>query len=304
MFPTVRAAKIRLPLGSAEAWSVLVSPLASEALTRLAFFAYVRRMHTVRGLLSTVAVTLAVCALGGCGGSGSPGVAQVGHAKIVQATVEHWARAFAGQAIIIDDGIPAPRALLTNLADERQCAADAAPLAARARLSVVAVNRKPAPTVAQLRSGCRELYASARRQATEYLISVQEALVEAEKYGIKVSAQDAQRYLTHWEQATLAAPGELGKYLADRGWTLTDELFDAKRAVLWQRLTQHIRKVADTSGGGETAYADLLRANAREVTKLTRCSAAYMVSSCNGYRAPAHPELSLAVAAERLISGG
>ena len=258
-------------------------------------------MHAIRTTLGTVAVAFVLCALGGCGGSGPPTAVQLGDAKIAQTSVEHWTKALAGQAFVVDDGLPAPPAVLANLANSSRCATNVAPLVEKVR-SASKASGKPA-TAAQLQARCHALYASAKQQATEYLISVQVALAEADKYGIKVSPADARRYLTNWKKTALANPSEFGKYLANRGWTLADELFDAKRSVLWLKLTQHLHGLAVASGGGEKAYADLLRTNAQQLAKQTRCSVAYMVPGCSGYRVPAHPLSSLAVAAERLVSG-
>jgi hypothetical protein len=260
-------------------------------------------MHTVRSLLGAGVVALLLFAFSGCGSSGPAAVVQVGDAKIDQANVEHWAKALTGQAFTVDDGIPAPRGVLANLASQARCAASAAPVAETARRASKVARLKPPATAAQLRERCSALYASAKQQATEYLISVQEALAEADKYSIKVSPADTQRYLTRWKQANFTEPDGFAKSLVDRAWTLSDAMFDAKRAVLWLKLTQHLRKLADASGGGEKAYADLLRTNAQEVANVTRCNAGYVVTGCKGYRPSSKPSLSLAVAVEHLVGG-
>jgi hypothetical protein len=256
-------------------------------------------------LLLAGAIALSLVVLpGGCGGKGSDpnAVVRVGDTSITRASIDHWARALAGQAFVIHGGIPAPRGVLVDLANDARCATDAASVAGSVKPLVKPAHPKPPPTAAQLRAQCRELYKSARREATEYLISVQGALLEADKYGMKVSPADVQKYLVQWQRAESMGPGGLHKYLAERGWTLADELYEAKRSVLWIKLTQHIRRLVGSAGVDGKAYADLLRGNARQVITQTHCHAAYMVQGCRGYR-PGRRGLSLAVAVEDLVSG-
>lgn len=246
--------------------------------------------------LSAAAAFVIAGAISGCGDSQRASVVvHVGKSSITQASVEHWAKALTGQSFATHAGIPAPRAVLATLTSPARCAASAAPVAAHA---------KPVPSAAELRTMCRTLYKSAKLQATEYLLSVQTALAEARKYGVSVSAHDVQKYFTQWRQGALSSSAALRQYLTERGWTLADQLYDSKRAVLWIKITQHVHKVASSLGGGERTYVGLLQRNTRELVAETRCRVGYVVQGCKGYRSTPNGRLSLSVAVEQIVEGG
>jgi hypothetical protein len=137
---------------------------------------------------------------------------------------------------------------------------------------------RPKPSAALLRTKCKELSEVIKLQALKYLVASQQSIALAADQGITVSDEEVKQWFERKKAAQFSTDAEFRQYLADRGWTLGDDLFLVRQNLISNKLRQK------AAAGGSRVLAQLERAE-RDWTTKTTCHAGYVVEGCKQYNA-------------------
>jgi hypothetical protein len=237
-----------------------------------------------RPLLPALASCLALLALAlsACGDSSdSLTNVQGSSASITKPMLDHWMRALAGADFRSTIGTKGPRGLVSEPADEGECAEAAKKIVPRSFTGKLKL------TGEQIKRKCQQLHDAVKAQALSFLLSVQWTVAEGAEQGLHVSDADLHREFARSRGALYPTEADLQKYLAERQWTLSDVLYQLKRAVLVTRILPKFQQRVKRAGGGEAVYAKLALERYQGLIAKTTCRAGYVVQGCKGYREPA-----------------
>lgn len=257
----------------------------------------------LRPSFALVATALALTAFTACGGSSSHtipsnSVALVGATPISKTTLDHWMHSMVGGDFWERFIKRAPAGLVSEPADYAACEA-------AARTLIAEGTHKLHFTPAQVAQKCRQLYFAIREQALQFLINVSWRVNEGRENGITVSDAETSNYAKQYIAKFYPNPGEYEKYLANREWAPSDDLYQVKRNLL----TTKLREKIEGTGAGEkrketpqvrTRYIDYVEGHIGKRTAETRCRAAYVVSMCRGFREAGSPPAPVAILEEFL----
>jgi hypothetical protein len=258
--------------------------------------------HGLRSLGRAIALLAAILALAlglsACGG-GADGktIATVGHAKVSQATINHWMTVVLGgdYAAALDER--APDGLVSDPVDYSRCASVAARI-------VPKVEGKPRLSSAQLLQKCRQLNAAIREQALAYVLSVLWSQQEGVERGLKAPTEaQINGHLRALIYSQFKSPANFQKVIAKQRRNLADVRFLIKRNVIQTQITAKLKAQAEKLGGGEpTIYKLVLQSNAHLSAK-TSCSPGYRAWECKQYGSAGEAKPPAAVVLERLSKG-
>jgi hypothetical protein len=231
---------------------------------------------------TVLAILLACGGLAACGGGSSnaippDAVAVVGDTPISKATLNHWMKTIVGGDFFERLGKRAPLNLVSEPPNYAACLPGAKEL-------TEASGRKPPFTTPELEQKCRQLYEAIKEQTMTFLISVQWRINEAAEEGITVSDAEISKYANEANASEFPKPGEFAKYLADREWAPSDQLYQFKRNLLSTKLAAHI-KAGDTAQA-HIAYINFIKKNITKRTAETNCRRGYLVFQCRQFKAP------------------
>lgn len=229
------------------------------------------RLTLTLALVSFTAAGLVSC--GGGSGMSSDAVAQVGSAAITKASLSHWMSTIIGGDFYEITHQVAPTGLVSDPPDYATC---------QAGLAKLASSLAQKPTVAQLKGKCEQLHQALKQQALSYLITAQVAIGQDAEQGLAVSAREAERYFKHLQATQFPKESELQTYLADRHWSLSDELFLVKRDLLSSKLRSKLEQKFGGAGSQEALINYVHDANKRWTEKTT-CSPGYVTEGCSEY---------------------
>jgi hypothetical protein len=250
---------------------------------------------------------LALLVVGGCGG-GLPGNAfvSIDGSPITKNTLDHWlsiaARAEGTGGIGVTPVPPAFTACIAGL---------------RAN---VAKGQK-APSEGQLKSSCEQRYKTLVDGVAGFLISSQWVIDEAADLGVSVTDAEVHKEFGVVRKQGLATAGDLEKFLASSGYTVSDLLLRIKLKMLSERVEAKV--VKDVAGkvtpaqvaafyaknrseyrgetltkagpairqqlaftGEQAAIAAFTKSFRKKWTPRTDCRAGFVVSDCRQYKPP------------------
>lgn len=247
--------------------------------------------RAVRVSVALVSVVLVLAGLAACGGSGDnasssnssssssssnssggsgDAVARVGEYPITRATLNHWMSTMVGGDINEISGQTAPAGLVSDPPNYRAC------VAALATAVVQWTPSRPNPSTALLRTKCKELNEVIKLQALKYLVSSRQSIELAADQGITVSDEEVKQWFERKKAAQFSTDVEFRQYLADRHWTLEDDLYLVRQNLISDKLRQK------AAAGGSRVLAQFEQAE-RDWTTKTSCLAGYMVKGCKEY---------------------
>jgi hypothetical protein len=191
---------------------------------------------------------------------------------ITSAELDRWVRALATSSFYSLTHTKAPRGLASYPPNDSRCVA--ALTQASVTLSEGAVKYKPSESLAK----CRQLAGSLRRDALSRLIGSAVLVGLDAEAGIRVSPGEVKQQLAKVESERFAKPGSLARYLADRAWSLPEELSEVEQELLSIKLRTTL--LAKYSEAELVKYADEAT---KRWTARTICKPGLMVAECNGY---------------------
>jgi hypothetical protein len=228
--------------------------------------------------LATVVAALSLsAAIAGCGGGGGlPGdvVAQVGNEPITQSAVNHWMSTLVGGDFYEISRRAAPIGLASDPENYPACRA--------ALEKLMSGSAQVKPSEAQLRHKCEQLHLAIRAQAVSYLITVHVTKEQAAELGLGATPAEVERLFRTVQAREFPKETELRQYLAERHWSVADELFLLKRDLLSEKLkSKLLQKYAGASG--QLALARYAKDKNGLWTGKTICRAGYVVQGCSEY---------------------
>lgn len=239
----------------------------------------VQLKRSLRVAVALVAAALAVVGVAACGGGGGASeeaVARVGSMSVTKAALDHWMSTIVGGDFYELTGKVAPTGLVSEPPRLAGC------VAVLERYEEAPARGKAKAASAVLRRKCEELDSAVRQQTVAYLISADVAVGQGAEQGVTVDESEIKQAFKRLREAEFPTEVELAQYLADRHWTLKDELFLVKRDLLSQKLLARLQQKFKSTGG-ETALASYARlAGSRWVAKTT-CEPGYVVPGCKQY---------------------
>lgn len=233
------------------------------------------RMKVLRALATATAAALAVSvtACGGSGGASADAVAHVGDTAITEASLSHWMSSIMGGDFYELTGKVAPTGLVSEPPNFAACVT-----------ALEGYEAAPAPGSAKdasttLRHKCEQLHLAIKQQALAYLITAYVAVGEGAEQGLTANGSEIEHLFKQIQEAQFPTEAQLSQYLANRHWTLKDELFLVKRDLLSQKLTTKL-KHKFTGPSGERALINYVREVRGRWTAKTTCRPAYVVEGC------------------------
>lgn len=230
---------------------------------------------TSRAISALLAVVFALSCLTACGSSSrrAETVARVGSTQITTQTLNYWMQTLFGEDYVATTAQPVPVGLVSEPASNSKCAARL-----EAGLSSTLQGRAR-PTSAQLFQKCQQLNALVRTQALASLISWQGTIQTAASRGIRVTDAEVNRRVEQIAEGLFPKPGELQRYLKERGWTLSVEQLRARLNLLSGKIHEQV-----SERGDERAVAAFYLEQDQRMTAKTTCKAGYVVAGCKGFK--------------------
>jgi hypothetical protein len=231
-----------------------------------------RRSAFSRCRIAPAVALVAIIACAGCGGGASKSskaVAQIrGAPAVTSAELEHWTLAMAGVDYYEASQQLEPRSLVSSPPDYPACVKEI---------------QKTLPkgngmSEAQLSRKCRQLYRAVRDQALNFLILTHWDEAADASVGVRLTGGESRRGLAQLKSESYPRPGQLDTYLAERRWSLADELLYFKQQLLQSKVQAHF-------GPARTAeMAKFVAKRVPEWTPRTSCAPGYVVERCKQYR--------------------
>jgi|GEM_PF-4784156 len=164
-------------------------------------------------------------------------------------------------------GTPAPR----GLANPTTCVADLEAIASSK------ASNKASASATELTTKCQQLNRAMIKNAMTYVIYLQWVNGQAAEARVSVTPSEFQRFFARMKAEDFPTEADLQTYLANKGWTLSDELTSARKEALASKLLQALGKT-----GGVTE-----RDLTKKWTAMTSCRPGYVVEQCEQYKASA-----------------
>jgi hypothetical protein len=142
---------------------------------------------------------------------------------------------------------------------------------------------------------CGKLHQAVREQALSYLIESQWNIGQDTEQGLRVTDPEVEQEFKRLRAERFPKEAELQQYLANRGWTLADELYLIKRDLLASKLQGKLSKT-----DSESAYSRYFQEATTKWTAMTSCRTGYVVKECMQYHTPS-PVPAPAVLIEELL---
>jgi hypothetical protein len=259
-----------------------------------------QRPRPLIGALASVAtLAVALIALAGCGNSGGSTatqagevsgaeaigndptvVATVGSSSITRGGLDHWMATIVGGDYDENVGSPAPRGLVSDPPNYSRCRTAIESLGP-------AKGENSQQAAKKLASDCRVLYRELKQQALSYLLHGLWNIEEASEEGIVITESEFQKL----KAERFASNKAFSTYLAQREWSLGDELYLVKRDLLDEKLAaRHEQIVRKTVGGNsealQRAVVELYAQNLNKWKAKTSCASGYVIPECKQYTGP------------------
>jgi hypothetical protein len=238
------------------------------------------------------AIVASAVTLASCGGSGTPAgtIAQVGDIPITKTELNHWMATIVGGDFYELTRVTAPKQLVSEPPNPTACVA---------KMKTVA----KVTTTTELSHRCQQLAQLLKKQALAYLIESDVEVGEDAEHGITVTNQEIQASFNEVRKAQLPTEAALREYLAQRDWSLSDELFLVKRNLLGSKLLEKVKHELGAKATEPEIDAYYKRLGAKWTDK-SSCNPGYVVEGCKQYVAPKNPSpVSPAVAIDEIVGG-
>lgn len=234
-----------------------------------------------------VLLAFAMALIAGCGSSGSSNrsattttlaapppiarqvVARVGSDVITKAILNESVRANVDEVFFEVSSHKAPAGLIAEPADYPRCTSTLTKITPFPGQ----VSRQPKATPALIQTLCQEIHQRFLESALSELISNYAILTFAAAHGVPIpSRAETQRALQHIEPE-LTHRETFQQYLANRGRTLSQELFNVRNDLIVSKLLHQPKLFKEISLTPPTAH----------------CEPGYIVKNCQGYTPPTTP---------------
>jgi hypothetical protein len=207
----------------------------------------------------------------GNGSGGGDAVAWVGEHPITRATLNHWMSTMVGGDINEISGQTSPARLVSDPPNYHVCVAALATAVARWTPS------RPKPSAAFLRTKCKELNEVIKLQALKYLVASQQSIELAADQGVTVSDEEVKQWFERKKARQFSTDAEFRQYLADRRWTLGDDLYLVRQNLISNKLRQ--KATTDTRSVAQFEQSE------KDWIAKTSCLSGYVVKGCKEYSA-------------------
>lgn len=230
--------------------------------------------------------------LSACGSRAASTAIRVGDRTISRATVGKMAATVVGGDFFQATGLLAPIGLVTDPPTYARCIAVAGVTRSRPTQS-------PGASHQQLRGKCEQLAHAVRRQAVEYLLDLLVTEGQDAELGIKVDEREVQQLFERIRSERFPRPAELARYLADRRWTLADELWLVRKDLLSSKLLAGLQHRFGSESESAQRY---FKESSRRWIEKTSCSPGYVVEQCKpGTISKGTPTASPATLIEEIV---
>jgi hypothetical protein len=232
------------------------------------------------------ALGIAVVALSSCGGKTATTsaelppsvVAQVGHAVIKRTTLDHWISVQAITDYAERPQEPPPPGVVPDPPLYRACIT-------RLRAS------PPVPTTSttsttSLKARCSQNYTQLLQHIMQILITFQWLIGESAARDVKVTETEVADRYARFSRERFPRDGELRKYLAATGESLSDELLRMRMDMLSNRLLQKAEAEGKTSAERLRAIEKLFNGLPSRWVPKTNCRPGYVAPNCRQYHGP------------------
>lgn len=237
-----------------------------------------------------VAASLTLLGVAACGGGADAPpadvVAHVGGTPITRATLNHWMSTIVSGDYFELTSKVAPAGIVSDPPNYLRCQAIYEAISAKLPPG------RPRPSAELLATKCRQLNKALEEQALSFLIETQWSLDQDAEQGIKVTSAEVNRRFKQYKAEEFSSEAEFQTYLADRRWSLSDDLFLIRKDLFSSRLIAKL-------GAEKRSLLVFSRESAKRWRARTSCHTGYLVEQCNGYKAPATP-----VPAPEIMIGG
>ncbi len=245
-------------------------------------------MYKINRYISALGA-IAVVSLTACGGSTSDEtVVQVGGRSISKATLDHWIPIEARLIYELRPSKPVPKGVVPDPPNYTAC------IAYLESTPQKLVQSGPKPTVAQLKSQCRQRYQALRQTVLRFLIITEWVIGEGAEQGLKATGEEIMQRVERIKKLEYPRDGEFEKHLALAGETMSDQLLRSKVKVLTAKIEQKfIYKKGLTAQQQQQAFAKFLKEFPKKWVARTSCRAGYVVPDCKQYKGPIPPEFRI-----------
>lgn len=213
--------------------------------------------------------------VGGCGGNETVVRFASPPAAIDRPTLSHWMEVIAGGDIRRYIASEGPAGLASEPANYPRCFAAAKLVAPRSFFNQLRYDR------AQVTEMCHQLHRAIKAQALSFLIAAHWLIVESVRRGIGAGAGELHRVLERATGQSDPSGKRLRPYLAQRHWSASDLLYQARLEVLASKLAARGKHATREAIG---RFAANVIARDRELVARTHCRPGYVVPGCRGYR--------------------
>jgi hypothetical protein len=235
----------------------------------------------VSRFLAVLGVALATAAgLTACGGSGdvdgipANAVASVAGIPITKAAYHNWLTAIFDADYFEATSNIAPQGLVSDPPNFSRCVAMLKAVAPAPGSGI------PRPTSAELMTKCQQLFQGVKEQTLRFLIYAARGRAQMLEEGGHINKQEVDYSFTKDRGGEFPTEAALRTYLADRHWTLADELFLVEKDIFEQRGPAAF---ATKYGSQASKYEEAWGAR---MTKKTKCLPGYRVWRCAEYTGP------------------
>lgn len=202
-------------------------------------------------------------------------VAQVGRAVIKRATLEHWISVQAITDHAQRPQEPPPPGVVPDPPLYSACVA-------RLRASA------PGPTTSTtaLKARCSQNHAQLLQHVMQILITFQWLIGESAARGVKVTQREVADRYARFSRERFPRDGELQKYLAATGESLSDEFLRMRMDMLSNRLLRQAEAEGETAAERLRAIEKLFNGLPSRWVPKTNCGPGYVAPNCRQYHGP------------------
>lgn len=247
-----------------------------------------------------LALLLGALLLAGCGGGGADSVTHIEGSSqtISKPMLDHWMRAVVANDFRTSIGTKAPRGLVSEPANSKEC------LEAARKVVPRTYTGKLKLTDDEILRKCGELHKAISAQAISYVLSAQWVNLQAEEQGLHpISQAEMHRQFLRFQKEAFGSSKSYLKYLHERGMVLSDTLYQLRRNIYVTRLLPKFQEKVKKAGGGIKTYGRLAFQRYHALIAKTSCKAGYVMQDCKEYHAPATPPISPDEIIEALVGG-
>jgi foldase protein PrsA len=239
----------------------------------------------IRNIFGLGFIAIALACLAGCGGMPSDTVAQVGRYSISKATLDHWISVEAVTDYETNPRRPVPKGVVPDPPNYTAC------IARLEATTPTSTRGEAAAARTRLKSQCQHDYQAVRQHVLNVLITFDWLISESAKQGVTVTDKEVKQQYARFSHERFPKQGELERYLAFTGESLSDELLRMRIDLLSTKL---VKKITATRGltprQQQQALVRFFQAFPKKWVAKTNCRTGYVVPNCKQYKGPLAPD--------------